>query len=196
MRARAIIAFLAVGAALAPALAHRPWGLPGPADRRHVRGALHVHGPLSDDARGGVARIAREARQAGLDFVVLTEHGRDDAVPDYREGVLILAGMEKSTDGGHALVLGASPLAWRLDGEPATVVDDAEAQGGFVMAAHPRSSRLGSRWTAGCAGLAGLEIVEPRRPRRLAQRPGRAAGTAALSARPARGAAARPSPAP
>ena len=45
--------------------------------------------------------------------------------------------MEKSTDGGHALVLGASPLAWRLDGEPATVVDDAEAQGGFVMAAHP-----------------------------------------------------------
>ena len=39
------------------------------------------------------------------------------------------------------------------------MVDDAEAQGGFVMAAHPRSSRLGSRWTAGCAGLAGLEVV-------------------------------------
>jgi hypothetical protein len=159
VRARAIVALLAVTAALVPAVAHRPWGRPGLPDPRHVRGALHVHGPYSEDARGDVGWIARQARRAGLDFVVITDHGRDEAVPGYRDGVLVLVGMEKSTDAGHALVLGASPLAWRLDGEPGTVVADAEAQGGFVFAAHPGSSRPASRWTAGCDGLAGLEIV-------------------------------------
>jgi hypothetical protein len=159
VRARAIIALAAVGAALAPAASQRPWGRPGPPDPLQVRGALHVHGPFSDDARGGVDRIAREARQAGLDFVVITDHGRDAASAGYRDGVLVLVGMEKSTDSGHALVLGASPLAWRLDGEPETVVQDAAAQGGFVMAAHPGSSRPDSRWTAGCTGLAGLEVL-------------------------------------
>lgn len=159
MRARTIIAFLAAAAALGPMVAHRPWGLPAPADPRHVRGALHVHGPFSDDARGNVDRIARDARQAGLDFVVVTDHGRDDAAAGYHHGVLVLVGMEKSTDAGHALVLGASPLAWRLDGEPETVVADAGAQGGFVIAAHPRSSRAHSGWTAGCTGLSGLEVV-------------------------------------
>jgi hypothetical protein len=156
---RTIVALLAVAAALPSALAHRPWGLPGPVDPRHVRGALHVHGPFSEDAGGDLDGIARQARRARLDFVVITDHGRDDAASGYRQGVLVLVGMEKSTDAGHALVLGASPLAWRLDGEPETVVADAEAQGGFVIAAHPGSTRPDSRWTAGCAGLAGLEIV-------------------------------------
>jgi hypothetical protein len=156
---RATIALLAAAAALAPAAAHRPWGVRPARDGRSVRGALHVHGPFSEDARAGVDRIAREARQAGLDFVVITDHGHDRVEPGYREGVLVLAGMEKSTDAGHALVLGASPLAWRLDGEPETIVQDADAQGGFVVAAHPASSRAGSRWTAGCAGLGGLEIL-------------------------------------
>jgi hypothetical protein len=156
---RAVVSFLAVAAALAPAAAHRPWGRPGPPDPLHVRGALHVHGTDSEDARGDVDRIVRQARQAGIDFVVITDHGRDEVVPGYRDGVLVLVGMEKSTDAGHALVLGASPLAWRLDGEPSTVVADAEAQGGFVIAAHPASSRPDSRWTAGCSGLAGVEAV-------------------------------------
>ena len=164
VKARTIVAFLAVAAALAPAAAHRPWGRPGPADPRHVRGSLHVHGPYSEDARGDVDGLARQARQAGLDFIVITDHGRDAAVPGYRDGVLVLVGMEKSTDAGHALVLGASPLGWRLDGEPETVVADAEAQGGFVVAAHPASSRANSRWTAGCSGLAGLEIVNLAEP--------------------------------
>jgi hypothetical protein len=159
VRTRAAIALLAVLAALAPAASHRPWGRPGPRDARHVRGALHVHGPYSEDAGGDVDSIAREARAAGLDFVVITDHGRDDAEAGYRDGVLVLVGMEKSTDAGHALVLGASPLPWRLDGEPATVVADAQQQGGFVFAAHPGSSRADSRWTAGCDGLAGLEVM-------------------------------------
>jgi hypothetical protein len=159
VRLRPTIALLAVAAALAPAASFRPWGAPAPSDPRRVRGALHVHGPLSQDSGRSLDRIVREARQAGLDFVVLTDHGRDETPSGYRGGVLVLAGLEKSTDAGHALVLGASPLGWRLDGEPSTVVADVALQGGFVIAAHPGSTRADSRWTAGCDGLAGVEAL-------------------------------------
>jgi hypothetical protein len=126
-----------------------------------VRGVLHVHGGRSADARGTVAEVAEGARAAGLDFVVITDHDRDDALPApaYVDGVLVLSGMERSTDGGHALVLGASPLPWRLDGEPAAVVADAQELGAFVLAAHPAAVRAESAWTAGCTGLAGRELV-------------------------------------
>lgn len=159
MRLRPTIALLAAAAAVAPSASHRPWGPPAPADPLRVRGALHVHGPLSEDSGTSVDRIVREARQAGLDFLVLTDHGRDETPTGYRGGVLVLAGLEKSTDAGHALVLGASPLGWRLDGEPSTVAADAALQGGFVIAAHPGSTRADSRWTAGCDGLAGVEAL-------------------------------------
>jgi hypothetical protein len=149
---------LALAAVLAPRqvlLSRRP------ADRGLVRGVLHVHGSRSADARGTVAEVARAARAAGLDFVVLADHDADDAVPapTYADGVLVLTGMERSTDGGHALVLGASPLPFRLDGEPAAVVADAEALGAFVLASHPAALRPESAWTAGCVGLAGREVV-------------------------------------
>jgi hypothetical protein len=159
VRLRPTIALLAVAAAVAPSASFRPWGTPAPPDPLRVRGALHVHGPLSEDSGTSVDRIVRQARQAGLDFLVLTDHGRDETPSGYRDGVLVLAGLEKSTDAGHALVLGASPLAWRLDGEPSTVVADAARQGGFVIAAHPGSTRADSRWTAGCDGLAGVEAL-------------------------------------
>jgi hypothetical protein len=156
--------FAAVACALALAVAlvprrTRPYARPQ--DRRQVRGVLHVHGGRSADARGTVAEVADAARAAGLDFVVITDHDRDDAlpVPAYVDGVLVLSGMERSTDGGHALVLGASPLPWRLDGEPAAVVADAQELGAFVLAAHPAAGRAESAWTAGCTGLAGREVV-------------------------------------
>jgi len=156
--------FAAVASALAlvTLLAPRDRRPPArPADRREVRGVLHVHGSGSADASGEVPDLARAARAVGLDFVVVTDHDADDAVPApvYVDGVLVLGGMERSTDGGHALVLGASPLPFRLDGEPATVVRDAQALGAFVLAAHPAAARAESGWTAGCPGLAGREVV-------------------------------------
>jgi hypothetical protein len=155
-------AAIASALALATLLAPRDGRPPGrPADRRQVRGVLHVHGSRSADARGSVTGIARAARAAGLDFVVMADHDADDAVPGpvYVDGVLMLPGLERSTDGGHALVLGASPLPFRLDGEPEAVVRDAQALGAFVLASHPAAARAESAWTAGCTGLAGREVV-------------------------------------
>lgn len=162
MRLSTRFAAAASALALLAVLQPRAGRLPSrPSDPREVRGVLHVHGGRSADARGTAAEVAREARAAGLDFVVFTDHDADDAVPRpaYLDGVLVLAGMERSTDGGHALVLGASPLPFRLDGEPAAVVQDVQELGAFVLAAHPAASRAESAWTAGCAGLAGREVV-------------------------------------
>lgn len=149
---------LALAAVLAPP-ARRPPARPP--DGRHLRGVVHVHGSRSADARGSAAQVARAARAAGLHFVVMADHDADDSVPApaYVDGVLVLPGLERSTDGGHALVLGASPLPFRLDGDPAEVVADAQALGGFVLASHPAAARAESAWTAGCAGLAGRETV-------------------------------------
>jgi hypothetical protein len=175
VRSSTRITAVAAALALATVLAPRDRRLPArPADRREVRGVLHVHGSRSADASGSVPDLARAARAAGLDFVVVTDHDADDAVPTpvYVDGVLVLGGMERSTDGGHALVLGASPLPFRLDGDPAAVVRDAQELGGFVLAAHPGSPRIESGWRAGCHGVAGREVLSFGDSRSWPLRPG------------------------
>src|SRR6185436_6918217 len=80
----------------------------------------------------------------------------DPAGEGYHGGVLVLVGTEKSTESGHALVLGTGALPFGLDGEPATVVRDVAGLGGFVVAAHPRGQ---NPWGGGLEGVQALEVV-------------------------------------
>lgn len=162
----AVVALLA----LPPALAHRRAGvvragLEGAWPHR-AHGAVHVHTGASADGSGDVDRVARAAREAGLDFVVISDHNTDASlgIDSYRQGVLVLGGLEKSTDAGHAVVLGIRDLPFRLDGDPATVVRDAADLGGFVIAAHPTSSHPEGRWTAGLEGVAAVECLNLAEP--------------------------------
>jgi hypothetical protein len=160
------LACAAAGALLALpiALAHRP-AAPAPSalgvSAGHVRGALHVHTAASEDGRGDLDDVARGAARAGLDFVVVTEHAAAPAAyaDGYRRGVLLLGGLEKSTDSGHALALGLGSLPFRLDGDPAAVARDVADHGGFLVAAHPRSALPEAAWQAGLAGVSGLEVL-------------------------------------
>jgi hypothetical protein len=120
-----------------------------------------VHTCRSHDGRGSLRAVVGAARRARLDFLVITDHNVD-APSDWagrREGVLVITGQEKATDGGHALVLGIPQLPFKLDGDPREIARDARDFGGFVIAAHPRSSHPESRWTAGLRGVAGVEVV-------------------------------------
>jgi hypothetical protein len=150
--------------ALPLALAHRP-AAPGPSAlvvrAGHVRGALHVHTAASGDGRGDLDDVARSAARAGLGFAVVTEHAAapSPGIDGYRHGVLLLGGLEKSTDSGHALALGLGSLPFRLDGDPATVARDVADHGGFLVAAHPRSTRPEAAWQVGLAGVSGLEVL-------------------------------------
>jgi hypothetical protein len=128
---------------------------------RRSHGAVHVHTDASGDGHASIDDVARAARAAGLGFIVVTDHNNEAslAADAYRHGVLVVAGLEKSTDAGHTLVLGIGAMPFRLDGDPATVVADVQELGGFLVAAHPYSSLPESRWTGGFEGVAALEFL-------------------------------------
>jgi hypothetical protein len=113
-----------------------------------VKGSVHVH-TLRSDGTGTVDDVAAAARRAGLQFVVLTDHGdgtRDPDPPAYRSGVLVIDAVEISTTGGHYVALGLTRAPYRLAGEPRDVVEDVARLGGFGVVAHPDSPKGDLRW--------------------------------------------------
>lgn len=123
---------------------------PAPRDERSaiVRGAFHVHSDRSDGS-GSVTNIAEAARRAGLDFVILTDHGdgtRPPRAPAYHRGVLCVDAVEISTDGGHYIALDIPAAPYPLGGEAHGVVEDVARLGGFGVVAHPASGKPALRW--------------------------------------------------
>ena len=149
-----------------PALVWRPPPLEGESPRdgwERISGVVHVHTTLSDGA-GTPAQVARAAREAGVSFVVITDHETDAArsYSGYRDGVLVLAGVEISTHQGHLLGLGMRPLAFPAGVDARNALDDVHHLGGAAFAAHPTSPRdeLGWRgWELG--GAWGVEVLNP-----------------------------------
>ena len=114
----------AAGAAAAPALARRPRARGG-----WLAGDLHSHTVLSHDVWGGpdddntgieesytlgfgAGEQIQNAELRGLDFLVITDHNRTDALrlPEYRSDRLtLLPAYEHSLGGGHAGVFMPDP---------------------------------------------------------------------------------------
>ncbi len=124
-----------------------------PRRRRHrsVRGAFHIHSNRSDGS-GTVDAIAAAAARAGLQFIILTDHGdgtRSPDAPAYRSGVLTIDGVELNTTGGHYAAIGLPASPYPLAGTPADVIEDVHRLGGFGI-------RGASGIAAAVAELAGL----------------------------------------
>jgi hypothetical protein len=139
-----------------------------------VRGAFHIHSDRSDGS-GSVAEIAAAAARAGLQFIILTDHGDGTRSPDapvYRDGVLTIDGVELNTTAGHYAAIGMPASPYPLAGTPADVIEDVHRLGGFGVAAHPGSPRPSLRWQDWSAPIDGLEWInadsewrdEPRLP--------------------------------
>jgi hypothetical protein len=117
-----------------------------------ARGAYHIHTERSDGT-GTVEEVAAAAARAGLQFIILTDHGdgmRPPLLPRRHHGVLVLDGVEISTSGGHYVALGLPvgvPTPYRLAGEPRDVVEDVRRMGGFGIAAHPDSPKPELQWS-------------------------------------------------
>jgi hypothetical protein len=102
----------------------------------------HVHSTHSDGS-GTVAQIARAAKRAGIDVVLLTDH---DTLEAKRRGeerwyddVLVLVGEEVSpTDRDHFLAFGIDKEINRRMSGP-DICRAVEAAGGFGFGAHPFS---------------------------------------------------------
>ena len=126
---------------------------------RTVAGAYHIHTTRSDGL-GDRAAVAAAAARAGLKFVILTDHGdgtRPPDPPEYIGGVLVLDGVEISTDDGHYVAIDMPRAPYPLGGAGDAVVEDVHRLGGFGIAAHPDSPKSTLRWTEDRAPIDGLE---------------------------------------
>jgi len=126
---------------------------------RTISGAYHVHTTRSDGI-GDRDAVAAAAARAGLAFVILTDHGDGTRPPDppvYLSGVLILDGVEVSTDAGHYVAIDMRAAPYPLGGAGEAVVEDVARLGGFGIAAHPDSAKAALRWTDERARIDGIE---------------------------------------
>lgn len=151
-------AYLAYGASVRRDRAARLSAPAAPAGGApEVRGAYHVHTTASD-GRGSLGEVARAAREAGLQFMVVTDHNlRVPDGPQYLEGVLVVPGTEASTRYGHVVALGTPRPLTRAerDGDPLGAI---RALGGQAILAHPLHPRRGfTGW--GTGPWRGLEVV-------------------------------------
>jgi hypothetical protein len=124
-----------------------------------IRGVIHVHTNRSDGT-ASVDDVLRSAARAGLQFVIVTDHGdgtRAPDLPDYRNGVLYIDAVEISTSNGHLIALGLPKAAYPLAGEGRDVVDDIHRLGGIAIAAHPGSPKPELQWTDWDTPLDGVE---------------------------------------
>lgn len=129
---------------------------------RQPRGVFHVHTNRSDGA-GTPADVAAAAARAGLDFVILTDHGdatRAPNPPSYLDGVLVIDAVEVSTTRGHVVALGLADAApYPLGGEGRDAVEDIQRLGGLAIAAHIGSPKPELQWTDPAAAIDGIEWI-------------------------------------
>jgi hypothetical protein len=138
----------------------RPIQIPTPvASPLAVKGAFHVHTDRSDGS-GSIEEVAAAAARAGLNFIVLADHGdgtREPVAPQYHSGVLVIDGVELSTQSGHYIAIGMRQTPYPLRGEPRDVVDDVRRFGGFGVVAHPDSAKPALRWHGWDASFDAIE---------------------------------------
>jgi hypothetical protein len=152
------VVLLASGRALVPA---GPATMPRAATPLLWSGAYHVHTTRSDGS-GTPNEVAAAAARAGLQFVVLTDHGdgtREPLAPAYRSGVLVIDGVEISTNAGHYVALDLPRAPYPLAGDARDVAEDVRRLGGLGILAHPDSTRPSLAWHDWDTRGDGLEIL-------------------------------------
>ncbi|HSN15282.1 MAG TPA: PHP domain-containing protein [Anaeromyxobacteraceae bacterium] len=101
-----------------------------------IRGAYHVHTRRSD-GRGSLDDAVRAAKEAGLQFLVVTDH--NVLVPEeqgYRDDILVVEATETSTPFGHVVALGV-PRALTAAEREGDALGAIRALGGVAVVAHP-----------------------------------------------------------
>jgi hypothetical protein len=117
------------------------------------RGELHSHTHHSE-AQGSLQDLIATARLQELDFVAVTEHNTVSHLPELAafegEDLLLIPGMEITTDGGHANVWGIDRwIEFRCQDadQMIQVVAEAKARGALTSVNHPKE--MGPPWTYG-----------------------------------------------
>jgi hypothetical protein len=125
-----------------------------------IQGIYHIHTRFSD-GRKSPDEIAGLASKAGLNFIILTDHGSPNRKSyesqGWKHGVLVLAGSELSVSRGHLVGLGFRLPSDDFSLKAEEAVFGIMAAGGFTVIAHPYSK---VQWSWGeNVGYSGIEII-------------------------------------
>ena len=124
------------------------------------RGAVHVHSRISDGA-AGIEEIMAAAAEAGVDFLLLSDHNPLGPQERPRSGwygdVLLIVAEEITTERGHLLALQVPSHRYRFGPTVRQALADIDDEGGWALVAHPDHSR--QAWVGGWGGTQGLEVV-------------------------------------
>jgi PHP domain-containing protein len=104
-------------------------------------GNVHIHTRYSDGS-GDVRRIARDAKAANLDFIILNDHDYMAKILHLEDegrydGVLALVGLELGARFHHYLAFGLREMVRGKGLGPQSVIDVVNRKGGFGFLAHP-----------------------------------------------------------
>lgn len=129
-----------------------------------LRGALHVHSTYSDGA-SDIPTIMAAAREADVDFVLLTDHNTQRPLRDGWESRFsgdprLVIGTEVTIEHGAFLLALDMPPAWEPTKHqpPQVAVDEVNAQGGLPLVSLPFDVKHPWQdWEV--RGYAGLEVI-------------------------------------
>ncbi|MGH8791116.1 MAG: CehA/McbA family metallohydrolase [Stackebrandtia sp.] len=153
-----------------PGEAFEPHPAPEQAEGRGrdwYRGDMHLH-TVHSDGRWLPEELAAAARDAGLDFIVSTEHNTSSASGVWglhaSDDLLVVDGEEITTRNGHFVAAGLSPgnwIDWRYrsaDGEIKNFLRDIHRDDAVAVAAHPYCPFVGCRWKFGYDDFDAVEV--------------------------------------
>ncbi len=104
----------------------------------NYKGNIHIHTVYSDGT-GTIPEVAAAAAEAGLDFIITTDHHRrgDIKQEGFYNGLCVL--METELNGGcnHYLAMGTKEDIPDHTEQPQKTIDTVKSQGGFGFLAHP-----------------------------------------------------------
>ncbi|WP_372524177.1 CehA/McbA family metallohydrolase [Sulfuricaulis sp.] len=130
--------------------------LPGLND---YKGVIHVHSRVSRDCQGTPDEIIRAAKEAGLNFLFITDHNSKkiftEGMQGTYDGIVVIRGAEMINKGQGLLAINVKEY---IDGHRMTVqqaVNEIKSQGGLAFVAHPWRF---TKWDV--RGIDGIEIYD------------------------------------
>lgn len=123
-------------------------------------GSYHLHSTFSD-GRLSISEIAEEARKAGLNFLMLTDHGDPNLEASlnsgYLKGIYVIGGSEVGLYEGHSTLFFYKPGAYRLPPDASSYLREVHRQNSFAIIAHPFDRKV--PWKGSYKGFDGIELL-------------------------------------